>query len=260
MISNDLYYDDIRSSYICAGVVAAKIKMESTLESSNIIGCGDSILINLEKRVFAIADSPDWNQSASVRFLNAFNCLLNDKVFVNYSISWMERIDDYEMEFVEDINRLINSVDYLSPTTFSCLIVIRHHENKLKGLILHCGDSCIFKVDVKKRSVSLKSRTNFSLIGRTRKLSQVEYVDIDENTRFILCSDGVHALTRSNRKLVQLIMECFEMHDLDSIPHILIGDHFASGNFTDDVSILALDPNKLSEKNFNSNTLIFNGI
>lgn len=261
MMQQDLYYDEIRSSFICTGVVAAKIKKESSPEWNAAKGCGDSILINLNKRVFAIADSPDWNQSASTSFLKAFNGWLHDNVFdEEHSILWNGKRDDYEIKVVEGINRLINNVDYLSPTTFSCLMIIPQYENKLKGLILHCGDSCIFKVDIKRKYISLTSRTNFSLIGRTRQLSQVEYVEIDENTRFMLCSDGIYALTRGNKKLEQLILDCFEMHELDAIPDILIGSHFEGIQYNDDISILAVDPNMLLGKSYNNCTLIYNGI
>jgi hypothetical protein len=260
MMQQDLYYDEIRSSFVCKGVVAAKIKKESVSEWNAAKGCGDSILINLNKRVFAIADSPDWNQSASLSFLRTFNDWFNHNMYDEHSISRNKRIEDYEKELIENINRLINNVDYFSPTTFSCLMIGPYYENRLKGLILHCGDSCIFKVNVKKKCISLASRTNFSLIGRTRQLSQVEYVEIDEATRFILCSDGIHALTRGNRKLEQLILDCFEMHELDSIPDILIGSHLEATQYNDDISILALDPNMLCDKIFNNYGLIYNGI
>ena len=256
----DLHYDETSSSFICPNVVAAKIMKKSMSETSIDEGCGDSILINLNKRVFAIADSPDWNEAASKSFLKAFNEWLQDNKYNQHASMCNETLDNYETKLVENINYLISNVDYFSPTTFSCLIIIPNKENKLKGLILHCGDSCIFKIDLRRKLISLMSRTNFSMIGRTKKISQVDYVDIDEDTRFMLCSDGIHALNRKNKKLEQMILDCFEMHAIDSIPDILINGHKGYSQYNDDVSIVVLNPNMLLEKEYYNYTLIYNGI
>jgi hypothetical protein len=262
MKQQDLHYDEIRASYICSGVVAAKIK-KLWIPGTKAVGeSGDSILINLQKRVFAIADSPDWNKSASSGFLMSFNEWLNTNVLEDY-LGRRDGKDNIGAEYLaESINGIIGNVDYFSPTTFSCLIVIPRDNGGSMGLVLHNGDSCIFKIDVKRKCLSLVSQTNFSMIGRTRKLSQVEYVEIGDSTRFVLCSDGIYELTRRNVKLEQLIPDCFAKHELDSIPDILVGGgcECEDSKFNDDISIIALDPTTLSGKNFNNYTLIYNGI
>ncbi len=262
MKKQDLYYDEIRASYICSGVVAAKIK-KLWIPGTKAVGeSGDSILINLQKQVFAIADSPDWNKSASSGFLRSFNEWLNTNVLEDH-LGCRDSKDEIDAKsLVESINSVIGNVDYFSPTTFSCLIVVPRDKAGSMGLVLHSGDSCIFKVDVKRKRLSLVTQTNFSMIGRTKKLSQVEYVEIGDATRFVLCSDGIHELTRRNVKLEQLIPDCFAKHEVDSIPDILVsgGCEYEDLKFNDDISIIALDPTTLSGKNFNNYTLIYNGI
>lgn len=234
-----IYHDHLKSSFIRRGVVSARIRKESMNMESGAKLCGDSILINLGKKVFAIADSPDWNTSASAEFLKAFSKLLQSSLLKQHTVT-NGQVED----FIKNVDKIINETHHASPTTFSCLIVIPFKDG-LKGLIMHCGDSCIYMVNLKEKKVSLSTKTNFNFVGRTRKLSQVELIPIYSETRFLLCSDGIHALTRVNKKLEHLIMNCFEKNEIDSVPDYLIGSHHIVDLFHDDVSVVALNPNQL---------------
>lgn len=247
----DFDYNHLKSSYICREVVSARIRKASKTDPVAEI-CGDSILINLGRKVFAIADGPDWNKSSASEFLKQFNRLMQGLPFKqNYKNNGL--IEYLGINFIKNVNKLINETHYTSPTTFSCLIIIPAKDS-LKCLILHCGDSCIYMVNTREKKVSLSTKTNFNFVGRTRKLSQVEYISIDSETRFLLCSDGIHALTRGSKKIDHLIMSCFEKNEIDSIPNALLESDNVN-DICDDISVIALNPNLL-QGSFENHTLI----
>ena len=98
---------------------------------------------------------------------------------------WGERpdIERLRRRLRRTTNELIKTVDHLSSTTFTCLFVFPLAEGP-KGLIFHCGDSCIFKVDVSRKRITQISWSNMNMVGRAKRMSQEDLFDIEEDDRF----------------------------------------------------------------------------
>lgn len=210
-------------------------------------GVGDAILINLSRNVFAVADSPDSNPLASRNFLHAFNRVVENIAATHPTLCH----DRCELESLKGVisdaaNRLIQQVDYRSATTFSC-VMITHGQDKLRALVLHSGDSCIFKIEVAENSIEQVSWSSINHVGRAAGLSQVELVQVRHSTRFVLCTDGLHALARNpeRRTLSQILLEAGRHPEVHEVPSLLIEGYGRFIRFPDDIAVIVFDPHRL---------------
>jgi len=240
-----IHIDKEKRSVICPGFFGARI---SDCESDNSFspeGIGDAYLISLKRNYFAIADSPEWNFAASREFLLKFNEQV-ERLFKENSAMGGNGydIDELKEVLVESTNQLIETIEFLSSTTFTCLFVVPSSSG-LRGLALHNGDSCLFKVDLHKNAISQVSNTNMHFIGRSKKLSQARIIEIEEDTRFVLCTDGLQVLSRNRRNtnLEKILLESFTQAEIDRIPDLLIDDYGGNIEFNDDIGVIVLDPN-----------------
>lgn len=236
-----------RNSVISTGFFGARIKKSMDNETFPSLGIGDSFLINLKRKFFAIADSPAWNPSASREFLIKFDKNIEQLFSENTTLqSNLHNIEELKNIIVNSTNQLIKTIKFQSSTTFTCLFIIPG-KGKIKGLMFHCGDSCIYKVDLHQKKISQISSTNMNFVGRSKTLSQVELIQVKEDTRFILCTDGLQAFVRSSgqNNLGNILLDSFMQTDVDLIPDFLIDQYGKDNNLFDDVGIIALDPNKL---------------
>lgn len=239
--------DKIKRTVVSSKVFGARIDNGKPKGGTPPLGIGDSYLINLKRNIFAVADSPDWNPVASREFLENFNQRM-EQLFRGEPKIWN---DQYDIEIFKDTleentNELIREVDYLSSTTFTCLIVIPDM-GELKGLLFHCGDSCIFEINLGRKEISQMSWTNMNMVGRSKSLSQVKLVKIEKDTRFVLCTDGVHVLSRNENHggLTGMLLDSFSQTDVDKVPDLLLDYYGRELEFPDDITIVTLDPNNL---------------
>ncbi|MCP4761528.1 MAG: SpoIIE family protein phosphatase [archaeon] len=228
------------------GAVVRGYKSESEVhETLN----GDSFLINIKRKIFAVADSPDWNHWKSKKFLQEFNEMV-ELIFSNHS-NLFSRKNDFEASrkiFIDNTNKLIKGSKYLETTTFTCIFLIGQKDD-LRCMMLHCGDSCLFKADIEKKYVHQISTPNFNFVGRAKKLSQVEMAEVDKNTRFILCSDGLMVLLRNKNfsSLEALLLDSLQKHSVEEVPESLIHFYGKDIDIHDDITIIALDPSRITE-------------
>lgn len=232
-------------------VFGARIEDASTKKGLEAhLGNGDSILVNLQRYIFAVADSPDWNPGASKKFLHRFNHRI-ERVFIQYSEGqgYENDIEKLKDSLITNTNELILETDSYSSTTFTSMMVLPVGEG-LKGLLFHSGDSCLFRVDPDRGTISQISWTNMNMIGRSKKLSQVTLSKIEKSTKFVICTDGLQALARNRRyrNLEEILLDCFRKVDVDQIPDFLIDTYGLEIEFPDDIAIIAFHPRKLFEK------------
>ncbi len=207
-------------------------------------GVGDAILLNLSMALFAVADSPDSNPSASREFLQAFNHTMERIAWLNPEF-WRQgcevgRLKEY---IAEAVNQLIVRVSYRCSTTFSCIMCVPAGENFV-ALMYHSGDSCIYKIDLEENSVQQVSWSSINHIGRVQSLSQVGSLDVNHSTRFVLCTDGLHALVRnvSGRTLPDLLLETLKHSEAHQAPGQLMAQYGHGVELPDDIAIIVLDP------------------
>ena len=236
-----------RTAVTCPGVFGARIESAKSNNGRPPLGTGDSFLINLQRHIFAIADSPEWNPGASREFLAAFNhmieALYEQEAEIRDGTLTPDRLRDL---LVTRTAEMVKGVDYRSSTTFTCLLVISQ-VNLLQGLLLHAGDSCLFKMDVGEGTISQISWTNMNFVGRSNNLAQIEWIRIDENTRFVLCTDGAQALSRSRNHggLQEILLEAFREADISQVPDLIIDTYGGDIRFPDDIGLVVFNPNRL---------------
>lgn len=242
-----IYEDKVKRTVVSSKIFGARIDNGSPKGGTPPLGIGDSYLINLKRNIFAVADSPDWNPRASREFLESFNQRM-EQLFRGEPKIWN---DQYDIEIFKDTleenaNELIREVDYLSSTTFTCLFVIPDMD-ELKGLLFHCGDSCIFEINLDQKKISQMSWTNMNMVGRSKRLSQVKLAKIEKDTRFVLCTDGAYVLSRNENHggLPGILLDSFSQTDVDKVPDLLLDHYGRELEFPDDVTIVTLDPHKL---------------
>ena len=205
---------------------------------------GDSLLINLKRRIFAVADSTEWNANISKDLLERFNIQIEEiyQLFGNIEGD-DDRLNAFCNLLIENTNKLIFEIRYPNSTTFSCLIILPGTNGK-KGLILHCGDSLIFEIRQKKGHISQLTNTTLNLAGRVDKLTHVLMIDIKDDSKFVICSDGLTILTRmtGSYSLPQILMEVFSQAGIDMIPNLLIDRLGKDLDFIDDTTIITIHP------------------
>lgn len=248
-----VYSDEIEQSVFSPDILGAKIrKLESTTDENEVLN-GDSFLINLKRRIFAVADSPDWNHWKSRDFLDEFNQMI-ETTLSEYPdlLSDVRCIERTQKIIAERTNQLIHDSTYLETTTFTALIVVGDRvagqKEKLGGIMLHCGDTCLYEADLKSKRVVQLSTPDLCFVGKTKKLSQVKITTIDEHTRYILCSDGLMVLLRNRNfpTFEDLLLDSLQNNPAHKVPETLI-HHYGRGiDLHDDITAIALDPNKLA--------------
>lgn len=244
--------------FTAAQGVGARIIQRAASSRQPVSGVGDSILINFSRRLFAVADSPDSNPTASRGFLQAFNHAIEQLVLSQPDLLEVacsgERL---KTNVAATVNQVVRSVDYRSSTTFSC-IMLAHAQNRPVALILHSGDSCIFRIDAVENSIEQVSWSSLNFVGKARALSQVELLDVSDSTRFVLCSDGLQALVRNPRNLSlrSILLEAGKHSEVHAIPDLLMDRYGRHIELPDDIAIVAFDPHRLP---VNGQTMLLGG-
>ncbi len=152
----------------------------------------DALLVSLAVPVVAVADGPERNPVASSSFLSKFDDALADS-----GIRFGDRpAAESFAAVVETVTALIRTIDYHDSTTFSALIPVTDGRTPA-AIVLHTGDSLIFRLERETGSVSQISRTSHVLVGRAPALFQTEIVALDPDDLVVLASDGITDLGRS---------------------------------------------------------------
>jgi hypothetical protein len=206
---------------------------------------GDSFLVNMGRNIFAVGDAPDWNPGASQSFLMALNGTVEEACR-------SRRGGDVPGDslpaatIVGNVNTLVRDTDYRASTAFTCAVLMGGPSGT-KALVLHCGDTVLFEADVTSGRIRQVSRTSMSYAGRVKGLSQVETIDVQCGTRFLMCSDGVHAVLRNGtfRDTKSVMLDALCRHDVGHVADAILASYPVDIEFPDDIVVVALDPGKL---------------
>ncbi|MBN1572722.1 MAG: hypothetical protein JW984_05930 [Deltaproteobacteria bacterium] len=176
---------------------------------------GDSVYIDLNLGIVAVADGPERNPSASSVFIKKLRAAIHGSPnFGSPPRIFSESLFKGAFEeLVETANVISKGTDYHNATTFSALFTGLRDEGEggsagrgrcgLYSAILHTGDSMIFKISAGTGEVSRLTKTNHFLIGRAPRLFQAEFLsEIDEviegGDTVLLSTDGLNDLARSH--------------------------------------------------------------
>ena len=246
-----LEVDDSRGYAAWPGIFGARIQSNKPSDNEPFAENGDAYLINLGCNIFAVADSTEWDSNIAKQFLTKFNNNAEKLFALHKDFSNAEKLELFLDELISSTNQLIEAVHYPLSTTFTCLIILPH-QNFPKAIILHSGDSCLYKINTRENQISQISKTDLNLVGRAAKLSQTSLIEFDQNSQFIICSDGLQILTRLNgySSLGQVLLESMNGHsNPEAVPDILLDEYGRDLMFNDDITIIVVNPWNLPNKN-----------
>jgi hypothetical protein len=153
----------------------------------------DALLVSRSVPVVAVADGPERNPVASSSFLAKF-----DSALAASGIRTGQRpVAELFGAVVDVVTTLMRTIDYHDSTTFSALIPLSDGTTPV-AIVLHTGDSLIFRVRPAAGEVTQISRTSHVLVGRAPALFQTEIIELDPADLVVLASDGITDLARTH--------------------------------------------------------------
>ena len=228
-------------SFKCAGFLGARLRPG---RGGNPAMCGDSILIDPARGLFAVGDSSDREPRAARAFMRHFSELLDDiSILPTGGVVEDDRLDAFITIIVDRSHRMMRELPLRGSTTFTGVLLVRTGR-KRKALLLHAGDSILlaYRPGQGMRTVTEK---NFWLIGKAREFYQTAVFDVSRGDRFLLATDGIQDLTPpAGKERDAYLAELFTRSGVEDIPDILIGSSDTKTAGTDDLAVLTLAPDR----------------
>lgn len=211
--------------------------------------CGDALLIDLARRFFAVADSPEKNPDASFLFLRKYAGMLGGLPLRTFHRAFGEGDVAADAETIVDCtNTLIKTIDYDCNTTFTGLFVFPS-EGLRKALLVHCGDSLLYHARTGTGTLEKLTETNHCFVGRVGRLYQTLLFDFHEDSLFLLFTDGIYDIARTARKRPyssseEALQNILDMRSVESIFSGLVREiRETSRSERDDLGFIVFDPN-----------------
>ncbi len=227
------------------GVAGARIRA-GTISSRDRSGMGDCVLMDFRRGFFAVSDSSNRFPTASRRFLRKLAKGLETlpPAEPDKSLTQAE-FDRFSRAVVDGSEKVLQTIPYTESCTFTGILIARTEEGR-RGLLLHTGDSLLFEVNRKTGVSRTITKSNFLMVGKSRRFFQVDEMAIEPGTMFILATDGVSDLDapgRLNRH--ESVADFARRHPVEEIPDRLMETIDFQEGTTDDLVIVALDPDRL---------------
>jgi hypothetical protein len=144
---------------------------------------GDSLLVDVARRVFAVADAGERFPAASARLLERLAAELEGGGAPADPASWQARMA-----------RVWGRQPYIEKTTLSCVAI----QPRLEGwrlLLIHGGDSRIAVIDRQTEALYYGSRADMNFAGRSPWAPAVQILDLPQGSwRIVLATDGLNGL------------------------------------------------------------------
>jgi hypothetical protein len=244
-----MYVDFSQRIFKWRGTAGAWVRPGSSSCKSSL-SIGDCVLLNFQMGFFAISDSSDRDPGSSRRFLTQFDQMIYD----SSGISMEKCINSPDLQLVKDklereSNRMLDSVMGLSSCTFTGLHLFNTDEG-LMGLVFHTGDSDLYEYDPSTRQFYELTEKNFWMVGKTRKLFQIDIIKIFTPKILILATDGVGLAPTMNRpELRTELAEIVHCSDVEDIPEQIMNKTRPTDGFEDDAAVIALATQSLDYRN-----------
>ena len=244
-----MYIDFSQRIFKWRGIAGAWVKPGSSSCKSSV-SIGDCVLLNFETGFFAISDSSDRDPGSSRRFLTRFDQMIYD----SSGFSMEKRINTHDLQIVKDklaleSDIILDSVMGLSSCTFTGLVLL-NSDKGLMGLVLHTGDSDLYEYDPSSHQFYELTRKNFWMVGKTKKLFQIDTIEIMTPKILILATDGVGlAPTMKKSELRTELAKIVHCSDVEDVPKEIINKTRPINGFEDDAAVIALATKNLEYGN-----------
>jgi hypothetical protein len=197
--------------------------------------------MDFSRGFFAISDSSAANPATSHHFLSGFKKALDRiPLFDPERVDSEQFIENIKDELVVMAEGLLTTVSYGESCTFTGILFLRSEIGKT-GILFHTGDSYLFKVHPDQRKFVQMSSNNIFMAGRTRRLFQVEAIEVEPASVLILATDGFSNLpfpTYAERN--QFVLNVMNENPVDEIPDIIVRKIDKCNQVYDDIGIISI--------------------
>ncbi len=228
-----------------SGIAGARIRA-GTISSRDRAGMGDCVLMDLRKGFFAVSDSSNRFPTASRRFLrklthglDALSSPAPDRPF------GAEAFGRFARSVIDTAEGVLQTIPYTESCTFTGVLVAKTEAGR-RGVLFHTGDSLLYQVNRESNASKILTTSNFWMVGKSKRFFQVDELEIEPETIFILATDGVSDLNSQDRvERHESLVDLVGRYPVEEIPDRLVEAIDMQQTATDDLVILALDPERL---------------
>lgn len=175
----------------CENIEALVVGGSRTGEGDD--GPGDCVLLDFENRFFAIADSSVRNPVFSRNLLLQVHGAIEG---VRSGMDARKGIDSLYNRIDERLDEILASYYGKGSCTLTGILGLETGAEN-RALLLHTGDSSLTMYDATTGSARAVSVSNFWLAGKTKKLFQLEVIDLPDGCWLLLATDGFIDVVRS---------------------------------------------------------------
>ncbi|MGB4269952.1 MAG: hypothetical protein WBK20_12345 [Spirochaetota bacterium] len=215
-------HNDVRA--VIADGAFAMLLITGTDKVRSGYGNGDSLLVDFEHRVFAVAD-------ATERFPHASRLLLSNIV------NGLHTIPQSSEEWSNYLNSIYANQEYHLKSTLS-MIALQKQEHTLRAFIAHGGDSSLQIYNRLNKSLVYKTSVNMNFAGRSKHIGSVDCIQLHDQLRIILYSDGFHDIIKHCGIVLKDVLGVALM---EAITHIIDMVGNLDSKEYDDISLLIFD-------------------
>lgn len=210
-------------------------------------GTGDAFLVDLDSRIFGVADSSERNETASKRFLVAFRQVVGDRLkgVRTRSMSDEELVDCLSL-LRQATGEMLLGFGYHDSTAFSAIVVCEGVGGR-KGMLFHCGDTRAYLFDRRRKTTVQLTRTNAWLVGRIASFPQVELVDLPGDTLLLFGTDGLsdlerHSIVSHGETILSVVGDVLAGNPVEDVPEALLSRCGEAPEMGDDICLVSIDP------------------
>jgi serine/threonine protein phosphatase PrpC len=220
-------------------------------------GVGDCLLLDFRRSFFAASDSSDRNSSASRSLLMQYAGLLDGfPGLKSGEVYTAQRVDRIKNDLVDRSEKLLRSLSFSDSCTLTGFLILKTLEGT-KGVLVHTGDSLLIAYHPENGGFRQITKSNFWMVGQTQRYYQVETLNIEKGTRFILATDGFSGLdVPKGKERNHFFQDLFDGQPIEAIPDTLVDRFDASHPGKDDLGLVIFDPHVLP---FDHAWIVFGG-
>ncbi len=218
----------VKDGEVSALVITGTDKVESGF------GNGDCLLLDFKHMVFALSDSAERYSRASRDILERFGARMEDGVPADRD------------RWLECVNGIYSAQAYQQRATFSCVSLCRGEDGRVSAFIIHGGDSMIFVVNRNSGDIEFQTTPDMNFAGRSRGISAVHRINLDHESRIVICSDGMCDIARMSgsdiREIVRSVMCGRPVSEIPALIHeSILPSEECSLKVYDDIGLIVID-------------------
>ncbi len=205
----------------------------------------DVIFMDLRKGLFAVADGAGRARGSSQRFLARFA-----RVAARFrGIDWANLHRSSEIPVILDrfktaTESILAETPYGDASTFTGLLLLQCDTGPA-GILYQCGDSLLLQY-TQETGLRQISKTNFWMVGRSKKLYQAGAFPVPPGSVFILATDGISDLRFSEpARMEGCLARSIRENPVESVPGDLLARYDVSTLPVDDLALIAVRPEGL---------------